>query len=157
MSKTTGAHRPATEFERQTHSNANRVEKRKWILISIALVLLLTVGVFAKQSWFPTTDAFTGKKIGWFGKQLPANASSSWNPFAAPLPTPTPQLSKEYIYAGSRLRGVEDANANAAPPADLAVRRPSDGGWWVMGGQGSQQVMQNWGASGDDPVEGDYS
>ena len=43
------------------------------------------------------------------------------NPFVpAALPSPTPQLSKEYIYAGSRLLAVEDANANAAPPADLA-------------------------------------
>jgi hypothetical protein len=79
------------------------------------------------------------------------------NPFVpAPSPTPTPQLSKEYIYAGSRLLAVEDANANAAPPSDLAVWRPSTGAWWVMGGQGSQQVTQTWGISGDIPVPGDY-
>ncbi len=79
------------------------------------------------------------------------------NPFLpAPTPSPTPQLSKEYLYAGSRLLAVEDANANAAPPADLAIWRPANGEWWVMGQQGSQQVTQAWGANGDDPVEGDY-
>jgi hypothetical protein len=79
------------------------------------------------------------------------------NPFLpTPTPTPTPQLSKEYIYAGSRLLAVEDANANAAPPSDLAIWRPSSGEWWVMGQTGSQQVTQAWGTIGDEPVEGDY-
>jgi hypothetical protein len=80
------------------------------------------------------------------------------NPFLPdPTPTPTPQLSKEYIYAGSRLLAVEDANANVAPPADLAIWRPSNGEWWVMGSTGgSQQVTYQWGITGDDPVEGDY-
>jgi len=79
------------------------------------------------------------------------------NPFLpSPTPTPTPQLSKEYIYAGSRLLAVEDANATAAPPADLAIWRPLSGEWWVMGQTGSQQVTQAWGINGDDPVPGDY-
>jgi hypothetical protein len=79
------------------------------------------------------------------------------NPFLpTPTPTPTPQLSKSYIYAGSRLLAVEDANANAAPPADLAIWRPSTGAWWVMAGTGTQQVTQGWGSSGDVPVPGDY-
>ena len=86
-----------------------------------------------------------------------ASMISKINPFVpAGLPNPTPQLSKEYIYAGDKLLAVEDANANAAPPADLAIWRPSTGQWWVMGQTGSQQVTQQWGTSGDDPVEGDY-
>jgi len=79
------------------------------------------------------------------------------NPFLpASSPSPTPQLSKSYIYAGSRLLAVEDANAVASPPSDLAVWRPSSGEWWVMAGTGTQQVTQGWGTSGDVPVPGDY-
>jgi len=82
---------------------------------------------------------------------------SQLNPLVpAALPTPTPQLSKEYIYAGSRLLAVEDKNATAAPPADLAIFRPSTGGWWVLNSSGQGYVAQAWGVTGDKPVEGDY-
>lgn len=139
-------------------------EKRRKLFAGFGVlifVLLIAVGIFAKKDWFPSTDNLTGRKTGWFGKDLPGRASSGWNPFAAPLPTPTPQLSKEYIHAaGGRLLAVEDANANAAPPADLAIWRPSTGGWWVLSGSAngsySNYYGDNWGTSGDEPVEGDY-
>jgi hypothetical protein len=120
-----------------------------WVLVGLIVVSILTFGVFAKTGWLPSTDAYTGKRI----------AASSWNPFSAPpTPTPTPTLvkSKELIYAGSRLLVVEDANGSAVPPADLAVWRPSNGTWYVLGGPGSSQTTYGWGASGDIPVQGDF-
>jgi hypothetical protein len=77
------------------------------------------------------------------------------NPFLPPpAASPTPKLSKELVYAGSKLLAVEDAGANAPPPADLAVWRPSSGVWWVVGASGP--ISLQWGLSGDVPVAGDY-
>ena len=138
---------------------SNRPELRKRLLVALCALtfsFLIGLGILAQNGWLPSTDPLTGEKTGWFGKALPKNATRSWNPFAPPLPDPTPQLSKEYIYAGSRLLAVEDANANPAPPADLAVWRPTTGTWWVMGGQYSHSATQTWGLSSDKTAEGDY-
>jgi hypothetical protein len=82
---------------------------------------------------------------------------SSVNPFMPPpSPTPTVQLSKQYIYAGSKLLAVADAGAEAVPPADLAIWRPSNGLWCVLGGTGSAQTIYGWGMNGDQPAPGDY-
>lgn len=130
--------------------------RRAHWLAAFCFAALVALGIFANNGWLPHTD-LAGKKIGWFGKELPKNAPSSWNPLSPPLPTPTPQLSKEYIHLpGGRLLAVEDANANAAPPADLAIWRPQTGEWWVLGGPGSAQTTFTWGLSTDRPVPGDY-
>jgi len=72
-------------------------KKLRTILYATAAFIIIstiTIGIFAKNNWLPNTDSMTGKKTGWFGSELPKNASSSWNPLAPPLPTATPQLSK---------------------------------------------------------------
>ena len=83
-----------------------------WLRIGLVILgLFFGIGVMANNGWLPNTDPLSGKRTGWFGRELPKNAASSGNPLAAPLASATPQLSKEYIYAGSRLLAVEDANA----------------------------------------------
>src|SRR5687767_13504373 len=104
--------------------------------------LMIIGGVFAKYGWWG------------FGSSVPG--ASATKPSLATAPSPTPQLSKSYVYAGSRLLTVEDANANASLPYDLAVWRPSTGTWWVLGGAGSQSTSYQWGAYADKPVPGDF-
>jgi hypothetical protein len=128
----------------------------RWWLI--ALIVFLSLGVLGAGLKYLEDSAraeTTRQKQNPLAKDQ--NLLASMNPFmpAAP-PSPTPQLSKEYIYAGSRLVAVEDTAANAIPPTDLAVWRPSNGYWYCMGSVGSQAFTVAWGANGDKPVQGDY-
>ncbi|QYO66283.1 FG-GAP repeat domain-containing protein [Leptolyngbya sp. 7M] len=116
-------------------------------------VFVLSLGVLGAGLKYLEQDAAKQNAL----KAKDRSALSRINPFVtSPLPTPTPQLAKEYIYAGSRLLAVEDAGANVAPPADLAVWRSSTGVWWVLGGSGSQAVTFQWGMAGDVPIPGDF-
>ncbi len=132
-------------------------ESRKRFLYGLGasvVAILVTAGVFASNGWFPRTDPMSGKRYGWFGEPLAKNAPGSWNPVASAPPSATPQLSKEYIHAGSRLLSVEDKNATAAAPSDLAVWRPTSGVWYVN--NGTTWMQQAWGQNGDTPVPGDF-
>lgn len=124
------------------------LEKHKLLFSRLSLLILLVlviVGIFAKKKWLPSIDPPLGD-----ASRLNTRSTTA-------VPSTTPQLSKEYIYAGTQLLAVEDANANPILPADLAVWRSTSGVWWVMGGAaGSQPATQSWGTNGDKPVQGDY-
>ena len=138
---------------------ATRLPSLKQHWWAIGIIALLSLGAFGAGLKYLDESAKREKaaNAGQSDFQKSAPLLSKVNPFVeAPLPTSTPQLSKEYLYAGSKLLAVEDANASAAPPADLAVWRPSTGYWYVLGGTGSQATSYPWGANGDKAVPGDY-
>ena len=157
------------EIEPATAKSANGGNwRRRWSglsfqskLLSVVLIGLFSLGAFGAGWKYLDEQAkavVARREVATPLDPSPEGLLARVNPLVPVLtPTPAPQLSKEYIYAGSsRLLAVEDANANAAPPADLAVWRPSGGVWWVMGGAGSQQFNMQWGQSGDIPAPGDY-
>ncbi len=171
VGKRNAGYQPASEMSsKSVESGESRVSEKTsfWRSLGkmerifvIGLIGLLSLSVFG----------FVGSKISFFAKDesgrmkdefstnaTPSNASNALTPNALnPVTTTaTPVLSKEYIYAGSRLLNVSDAGAEAAPPADLAVWRPSNGTFYVLGGPGSAQTFSQWGTNGDIPVPGDF-
>jgi spore coat protein A, manganese oxidase len=148
---------PASENSIKLETSFWRSLGKSERIFVVGLVALLSLSVFG----------FVGSKISSsFSSQNIATTENSGtsspntltpNALNTVTTTATPVLSKEYVYAGSRLVAVEDANANAAPPADLAVWRPSSGMWYVLGGvAGSAQTGYGWGQQGDLPAPGDY-
>ena len=142
-----------TESSELNHTVATAYFKKH--LWAIGIITLMSLGALGAALKYLEEDARTQRKLAAKDRSV----ISSINPFIAlPSPTPTPQLSKEYIYADSRPLAVEDKNANAAPPADLAIWRPgTQGVWWVQNPvTGSTWTTANWGTTGDTPVAGDF-
>jgi hypothetical protein len=131
--------------------------KRNWLMFLI--IGFLTFGALGSGLKYLEQEAMRQRQTDDGGRQAEKDQSflNKINPFLhAPPSSQPPHLSKEYLYAGSRLLSAEDVNANPAPPADLAVWRPSTGTWWVFGGQSFQPVAFQWGTNGDLPAAGDY-
>lgn len=128
-----------------------------WLGIGICLLLALgAVGAAATAN--RSSNAGNPNSDSLFGKLFPTKSTTAP---AAPLPTPspTPQLSKEYLYAGSRMLAVEDAGTATSnvQPADLVVWRPASGTWFIKdSGKDGLTGTGVFGTNGDKPVQGDF-
>ena len=126
---------------------ANPSQKRRFLrpekVGAVLLGLLLTAGVFGSNQEITSTGNRLISSIG----RLLNIGDESVEDF---------QMTKEYLHFEEQLLAIEDKDAAASPPTDLAVWRPASGTWWVLGGHGSQSTTQNWGIAGDIPVQGDY-
>lgn len=125
-----------------------------WLIVILLFLSIGILGAGLKYLEESAREEIAKQKQNPLAKQK-ASLVSRINPYTPP-PTPTPQHSKDYIYTGPKLVAVEDHEANAIPPGDLAVWRPSEGYWYCMGGAESQSFTAAWGTSGDTPVQGDY-
>jgi hypothetical protein len=86
---------------------------------------------------FPQTDPDTEKMTGWFGRKLPKNAASSWNPLATPLPRRRLSLRRNISMGfalGVRMRGRMRHRLRILPSG--GPRRV----FGVFGGPGSEQT-----------------
>lgn len=155
-----------TDFDKLIEPNS-AVEKTVWSVDlkqhwgGIAVIVFLSVSILGAGLKYLDESAKSEiarrAKKGQLSGYEEQSLLSQINPFVpAPLPSASPQISKEYIYAGSRVLSVEDTNANAVPPADLGIWRPSTGYWWVLNANGSNYVSIQWGISTDKPALGDY-
>ncbi len=101
--------------------------------------------------------AVVGAVASWRGNLSKAVGGQGSSSMAVLLPTP-PSMpanapAKEYVYAGSAL--ISTVEPFRQPSMDLATWRPVDGTWHIMNASG-QEVVQQWGMSGDIVAPGDY-
>ena len=130
--------------------------KSRWWIVGI--IALLSLGALGAGLKYLEEDARHQMVNGKLKNGQNQSFLNRINPFlpAAPVVGSTHQLSKEYIYAGDRLLAVEDANATAVPPADVAVWRPTTGGWYIRDSSGQLKAAVGFGQTDDFPAPGDY-
>lgn len=119
-------------MEKESIWNVLRGIPRNQKLIIIGIIILLTIGALgATTNIFSTQDgsllASAAEKI---GLKEPAKSNTSYQP--ANPPTGPLQLSKEYVYAGSRTLSVEDygvvpANPSPTPAGGTPTPTPTPG------------------------------
>lgn len=133
--------RARLKAEMEAEQSNKRINRRKLIIGIVSCLLLLSffAGVMAQFNMLPTTSA------------------NFFSPDPVPSPTPTPVvLSKEYIYAGSRMLAVEEPNAPHEAATDLAVFRQSDGSWWILNALTGGTSGNYWGMAGDKAIPADF-
>lgn len=101
--------------------SVNMPNKKRFWLIAIGISLLLAIGAMSEQSKnnFLSTVA---EKVG-LKESKSATTSQPTNPLTGPL-----QLSKEYVYAGSRTLSVEDYGVVPANPSPTPATASGGGG-----------------------------
>lgn len=160
-----GGQKPAESMNGQAADATSQTSRSSWLLYlrthwwAVAIIAFLSLGTFGAGLRYLEDDA---KRQQLNQPNLTADLKNQSllnrvNPFIpAPLPSPTPQLAKEYVYAGSRLLAVEDVNANAGLAYDFAIWRPSAREWMVLNSQTLYMDGVIWGDIGDIFVPGDY-
>jgi hypothetical protein len=130
----------STKHKRTTDNGQRTTDKNRFIILLCVAFFFGTTATLARLNLLPSS-------------LMPSFLSSA--PLPDPTPTP-PLLSKEYIYAGSRLLAVEDANAQQPSATDLAVYRKSSGQWWVMNGVSGGITSGSWGVEEDIASPADF-
>ena len=137
-------------------------KKKKKKYLAIGLVLFATLGGLVREwnIWKRKPKLCRNRQRKGYLASLPENQPSlatRLNPFSAMTNTnPDTTIIKEYIYTGSRMLAVEDANANAATAcwfSDMAtIKWTLVCAWWTRFTTDHFQ----WGQNLDIPAEGDY-
>lgn len=120
---------------KQSHSHRSAQANRRkvgWFnthWLTVGLVAFLGIGVIAAGRKY-LTEAPTGSVL-------------------SSMPSPPPKLTKEYIYAGSKLLVIEDAGAVSPAESKSALQLPSRGFGQANNGTDAQQVSKNQATSDD--------
>jgi hypothetical protein len=139
----------AQAIEAAAQTKRQPINRIKYFIAGGVLLLLVT-GVIA--------SAYSEQlKTSFVARGNAPNGSS----FLQPLPTatPTPQLAKEYVYAGGRMLATEQpGSAINQNPVDLMVWRiiSGSGYWFIQDGQSTATQTQVYGSAGDTPTPADF-